>query len=188
MKVFIIRHGTTELNKRKKVNAQIDEPLIEESILEAQNAIQLIPKSIKKIYSSPLIRAKKTANIIGEGLHIPVLVQNELTEINMGILAGKSWEEMGSGAELKQKHRTVQFDYRSYGGESLNEVKKRLLAFIKKIQIKHADNEVLIVTHGGIIRILRLLESGESIYETEKHVSPVLLDIGKILTAPGNLF
>lgn len=181
MKIYVMRHGTTELNKQKKVNGQIDEPLAPEGIEETKAAIPLIPPSVKHIYVSSLLRAKQTAEIISAELHLPVSLQDELREIPMGSLAGKSWEEMDNGLELKKRHRTVQFDYRPYGGESVEDVKKRLLTFFKKINTKHRDNEVLLITHGGIVRLIHFLEHGKAVYETEKHVSPLEFDLGKIL-------
>ena len=176
-----MRHGQTPLNKLKKVNGQIDEPLASEGIEETKAALSLIPKTIVQIYTSSLLRAKQTAEIISSAFDIPVSMHDELAEIHMGSLAGKSWEEMENGLELKKKHRTVQFNYRSYGGESVADVKKRLLPFLKKIKKKHKDNEVLLLTHGGMIRLINMLEKGEAVYETEKHVSPITVDLSKII-------
>ncbi|MFA5770309.1 MAG: histidine phosphatase family protein [Patescibacteria group bacterium] len=181
MKIYVIRHGLTELNKAKKVNGEIDEPLAKEGIEQAKAIIPLIPKSVKYIYTSPLLRARQTAEIISSKLNLPIYIQGQLTEIHMGSLAGKSWEEMEGGLVLKKKHRTVKFNYHSYGGESVEDVKKRLIPFFKNINTKHANNQVLIITHGGVIRLIHLLEYGESVYETEKHVSLLTFDRDKIL-------
>lgn len=182
MKIYVIRHGLTELNKQKKVNGEIDEPLASEGIKQAEEAILQVPKAIQQIYSSPLLRAKQTAEIISSKLKIPISLIEELTEVRMGPkLAGKSWEEMEGGLELKEKHRSVQFDYTPFGGERVADVKKRLISFLKKIKGKHKDNEVLIVTHGGIIRFFYLLDQGEVPYETEKHISFISFDLDKIL-------
>lgn len=181
MKIYCLRHGLTELNKKKKVNGEIDEPLAPEGIEQAKAIEADIPKSVTHIYSSPLLRAQQTAEIISSALNLPIAVTNELTEIRMGVLAGKSWEEMENGLELKKKHRTVTFDYRPYGGESLADVKTRILTFFKEINKKYSDHEVLLITHGGMIRLINLLEQGESVYETEKHVSLLTFDLDKIL-------
>ena len=133
MKIYVIRHGLTGLNKQKKVNGQIDEPLIPEGIEQAQVATSLIPESVKYIYSSPLQRARYTAEIINSKLNRPISSSEELSEIHMGTLAGYSW------------------------------------------------NEVLIITHGGIIRLLYLLEQNKVVDETEKHVSLLTFDLDKIL-------
>src|ERR1700733_6832879 len=142
MKIYIIRHGLTPLNKAKKVNGEVDEPLAPEGIEQAKTIIPLIPESVTHIYSSSLLRAKQTAETINSELHLPLYFQDELSEVRMGSLAGKSWEEMDGGSELKKKHRTVQFDYRPYGGESVVDVKKRLLPFFKKFKTKLGKNEV----------------------------------------------
>jgi probable phosphoglycerate mutase len=181
MKIYLIRHGLTEMNKEKKVNAEIDEPLAKEGKEQAKSIIPLIPKTIKYIYSSPLLRVIQTAEIINAKLNLPLYIDADLSEVRMGSLAGKSWEEMDGGLELKKKHRTVKFDYRSYGGESVEDVKKRICRFFKKINNIHHDYEALIVTHGGVIRLIHLLEYGESVYETEKNVSLLVFDLDKIL-------
>lgn len=181
MKIYVIRHGLTELNKQKVVNGQIDEPLALEGVEQAQSAVPLIPQSVKFIYTSPLQRARQTAEIVNSKLKRPVYIQPELTEIHMGFLAGKAWTEMEQGLELKKKHRTVKFNYRPYGGESVKMVKKRIIEFLKQLNSKHKDHETLIITHGGIIRFLYLLEQGIVIDETEKHVSLLKFDLDKIL-------
>ena len=108
MKIYVIRHGLTELNKQKKVNSEVDEPLAPEGIEQAKAIIPLLPKTIRHIYSSPMLRAKQTAEIIISKLKIPISSIDELTEIRMGSsLAGKSWEEMENGLDLKQKLRSV---------------------------------------------------------------------------------
>ncbi len=181
MKIYVIRHGLTELNKQGKVNGQVDEPLAPEGMTQAKAAVALMPEGIKYIYTSSALRAKQTAEIINSNLKCPIFSQNELGEINMGSLAGKSWEEMDSGLELKKKHRSVQFDYHPYKGESLEDVKKRVISFLKRINNKHKDFEVLIITHGGIIRLLRLLENNVIVDETEKHVILLTFDLNRIL-------
>lgn len=179
MKFFCIRHGLTELNKQKKVNGEVDELLAPEGIEQAKAAISLMPASIKHIYTSPMIRALQTAEILSSKLKCPVTTIDELTEIRMGSLAGKAWTEMENGLKLKKKHRTIRFDYRPYGGESAEEVKKRVVAFLKKIQGKHQNHEVLFVTHGGIIRLLHLLEHNKPLIDDIEHISLHTFDLKK---------
>lgn len=186
MKIYVIRHGTTELNKQKKVNGEIDESLASEGIEQAKTIIPSIPKIVNHIYSSSLLRARQTAEMINSELRLPLSLQSELSEIRMGSLAGKSWEEMEGGLELKKKHRSVQFDYRPYGGESVEDVKKRLLPFLVNLKRNHGDHQTLLITHGGIIRLLYFLECKEPIYETEKHVSLLTFDLDKILKSSVN--
>lgn len=134
MKIYCLRHGLTELNKQGKVNGQIDEPLAPEGIEQANSVIPLIPESIKHIYTSPMLRTRQTAEIINSKLNHPLYVAEEIIEIHMGQLAGKGWEEMPDGLILKKKHRLIQFDYRPHGGESAQQVKTRVLSFLRKIK------------------------------------------------------
>ena len=180
VKIYVIRHGLTELNKKKILNGQIDEPLAPEGIEQAKAAISLIPPSITHIYCSSLLRAKQTAEIINTRV-LPISVQEEIKEINMGNLAGQSWDGMKSGSELKKKHRSIQFDYRKLGGEAATDVKQRVIKLLKKINNKHENHEVLLVTHGGIIRLLHLLAYGKPLLEEVNHISPEALEIDDVI-------
>lgn len=181
MNIYVTRHGVTLLNKQKKVNGEIDEPLEPEGLEQAKSLVSSIPASVKIIFSSPLLRAKQTAEVFSNELKLALFMQDELTEVKMGLLAGKAWEEMPNGETLKKNHRSVQFDYRSSGGESVDDVKKRLKPFLQKLANERKTNEVIFVTHGGIIRLFQLLERGEPSYETEKNVSLLSFDLNKML-------
>lgn len=181
MKFFVIRHGLTPLNKKRILNAQIDEPLAPEGIEQAKASISLVPKTVKYIYSSSLLRAKQTAQIINSKLNLPLSATNALREIHMGLYAGRSWGDPDLGPELKKKHRTIQFDYRAHGGESAQDFKKRVISFLKIINSKHKDGEVLIVTHGGILRLLHLLEHNKELLEEIENASIHTADLKKIL-------
>ena len=181
MKIYCLRHGLTELHKQKKVNGEVDEPLAPEGIEQVKSALSSMPASIKHIYTSPMQRARETAEVLNSKLKCSISSVDELTEIRMGTLAGKSWTEMERGLELKQKHRTVQFDYRPFGGESAENVRKRVFAFLKRINKKHADCEALIITHGGIIRILHLLEHNKPLVDDIAHISLHTFDLDRIL-------
>ena len=181
MKIYVIRHGTTELNKQKVLNGQIDEPLSLEGVEEVRTAVSLIPKTVTNVFSSPMIRARQTAEIVNEKLNRSLSFHEGIREIHMGSLACKSWDRIKLGQELKRKHRSVEFDYRSDGGESADNVKVRVLVFLKSIHGQYDDYQVMMVTHGGIIRVLHLLEHGEPLLDEVKHISPLVFDVGKIL-------
>jgi broad specificity phosphatase PhoE len=80
MKVYAIRHGLTELNKKGMINGDLETSLAPEGIEQAKEAASAMPKSIKRIYSSPLLRAKQTAEILGSKLDLPVTFHDELKE------------------------------------------------------------------------------------------------------------
>lgn len=181
MKVYIIRHGLTPLNKKRILNAQIDESLAPEGIEQAKVSASLVPKTVKYIYSSSLKRAKQTAQIINSKLSLPISAHDQLREIHMGSYAGMSWDDPGLGPKLKKKHRSIQFDYTKQGGESAEDFKDRVISFLKTINSKHKDGEVLIVTHGGILRLVHLLEHKKELLDEIENASIHTADLKKIL-------
>lgn len=184
MEIYVTRHGITPLNIARKVNGEIDESLALEGMAQARAAASLVPENIRFIYHSPLQRARHTAQLLNSNLKRPLIETPELTEVRMGSLAGFSWEEMPEGLELKRKHRTVTFDYGPYGGESTEEVIIRLSRLLKRVKDNHLNKEVLLVTHGGIIRTLHYLEQGNVVDDTERHINLVELNIVRILNSP----
>ena len=106
------------------------------------------------IYSSPILRAMQTAQIVAEQLCVPVEVTEALREWNVGIYEGTTDPE---GWEL---HRQVQEDWffhnkpesKMPGGENLIEIKERFIPFIERLvqENKDTDRNVLCVAHGGL--------------------------------------
>lgn len=175
MKIYVIRHGLTKLNKDGAFNGHIDESLSPEGIEQANNAIHLIPASIKKMYASSLIRTKQTAEILNSIIKVPISYVDELKEVNAGVLNGLPFTDEGV-----KKYKALQYNWKSQGGESVEDVMKRVLKVLDEIKLKERDEEVLIVTHGGIIRILYFLEKG-SLLDEIGNVSILSFDLDKIL-------
>lgn len=177
MKIYALRHGKMPMNIQGVVNGEIDEPLAPEGAEQAQVIAKQLPKTITRMYISPLQRAVQTAEIISKHTAIPYVIEPALSEIRMGTLAGHSWEDMPDGENIEQLHRTVHYDYRPYGGESVDDVVKRLEAFTTSISGHYEDHEVLIITHGGVLRTLRWLETGEASPDVAKNLELLELDI-----------
>lgn len=161
MKIYALRHGATEYNSLKKINGQtVNEPLSEKGFLDAEEAAKDIQKTISKIYSSSLIRAIQTAEIVNKNLNVEIVKCDELIDVNFGDLTGKTWEEAKAqyGEEIRTSFFAQNFDYSMYGGESSAQVFERLKKLIERIKKEnHSENEVLLVTHGGIIRALNAI-------------------------------
>lgn len=181
MKVYVIRHGLTPLNKKRILNAQLDESLAPEGVKQAEAAAKLMPDSVKHIYTSSLTRTRQTADILNSKLNLPLSAYDELREIHMGSLAGLSWDDLESGQEMKKKHRSIKFNYQKYGGESAQDFKERVLSFLNQIHSKHQDGEALIVTHGGVLRLLHLLEHNKELLDEIENASIHTVDLNKIL-------
>ena len=150
MKLFVIRHGSTKMNKERLYNGQIDEDLIEEGIedaMRAQNTIKDMDLDV--IYCSPLIRAKHTCDIINVN-KVPVIYDDRLKERTLGFYDGKNLKEEGISEsafyDYFYKNNTENF-------EELPALFKRVHTLLDEIKQKKYD-KVLIVAHGGILRAI----------------------------------
>ena len=155
MKIYVIRHGQTELNVKGLINGHIPDNLTGAGREQARLASENLPKSIKHIYSSSLTRARQTAEIINEVLQVPTTYHDELKEVNFGDLEGTPFLE-----EHKARHVNLDYDW-GPSGENFEEVKRRVLKLLTEIHEENSDGEALIVAHGGIVRLLTFLQSGD---------------------------
>lgn len=140
----------------------VDEPLNSVGVKQAYELAERIKgDSFEIIFTSPLKRAKQTAQIIADKINVPVEQREEINERDFGTMAGKSWEEMisvvKSNANFKDIDLEQKYDYRPFGGECIDDVKERLLRFIEELKINYSDKKVLVVAHGGIMKLAHLL-------------------------------
>lgn len=171
MKIFVIRHGQTESNQRGFVMGnRIDESLNDEGIHQAEKIVaELDAEKFDIIFSSTLKRALETAGIIKKHIDAPVIIDGRLVERDFGSLTGKDWSEIEK--ELSETahtdDRAQRYDYTRFGGETAEDVKRRLLAFLDFIKKEHSSKKILIVAHGGIMKMLQHLYTKETIFTPE---------------------
>lgn len=165
MELIIVRHGITETNINDIVNGQLDEPLAENGITQAQELAQrLESKNIEIIYSSPLKRATLTALPIAERIGKTINIDHRLIEVDFGSFEGKPNIEMEKelGSDARGLLNRYEYDFTPYGGESSTQVEARVRSFCNDLKDKPYET-VLVVTHGGIVRWLHYLITGEKI-------------------------
>jgi broad specificity phosphatase PhoE len=157
-KIFLVRHGESQWNVLKKIQGQQNIPLTDKGLKQA-NLIgnRLVNEKIDKIYSSDLLRAFNTAQIIGEKLKINVTPMKEFREINFGI-----WEGISNEKILSQYYdefviwRKMPEKLMIENAETLKEVQSRAMDGIKKI-IEDKENEnILIVSHSVTLKTMIL--------------------------------
>lgn len=157
MKIYFVRHGETIWNKEKKIQGQSDIPLNEygkELGHITADALKDIPFDI--VYSSPLIRAKETAEILVKNRNLEIHEDHRLVEMSFGEGEGESLPEIHAHPEMKL-HNFIH-NPREYtppvGGETFEELYDRCKSFIKDIIIPSENkyNTMLIVGHGALIR------------------------------------
>lgn len=165
--IYIVRHGETEWNQKKLVQGQKDSPLTKGGIEQAkQLAKELKKANFDLIFSSDLLRAKKTAEIIAAEHELAVESTNLLRERKLGNLEGKSVEALRAFEKLfKELKEEEIFKYKSHPDiESDEEITTRLITFLRETAITHPGKKILAVTHGGTIRAL-LIKLGFSTYK-----------------------
>ena len=153
MKLIVIRHGETNLNKENRLQGSKgpNEGLNEhgrEVIENLRNSLLLIPEII---YSSPLQRTQETAHILNKRFDVGIVLDAALMERDFGTLSGKLREDIGP--KLVEDDLEGHYDYRPYGGESVEEVTARVRQFVENLKA-HKEEIIMLVTHRGIIRIL----------------------------------
>lgn len=171
-RLILVRHGRTNNNKEARFGTLDACPLDEVGRDQAKRvAKRLIEFEINHIYSSPIQRAKETAEIIAAEKSLNVIIRPELKEYNNGIIAGLTKDE------LRQKFPEIYIDMQGWinmgpvqnrdrfmapEAESMNEFKQRILAFQDSILVNHPGQIVVAVTHLAVIKGFMTLLFGGS--------------------------
>ncbi len=166
MKIYVARHGVTKSNKLGKLNGKrTDEPLEPEGVVQAEETEQELAKDFTVLYASPMIRTRQTAEIMNKNMGLPISYYDELKEVDFGLLTQKTWEEIDEeyGEDVHKSYLSQRYDFSSYQGEKVDEVKERVLKIIDQIKTNHPEEKVLIVAHGGILRALYHIYYGQEI-------------------------
>ena len=146
MEILLTRHGQTEWNVLKKVQGKADIKLNEIGIEQAKNTKEkLKEEKIDLILSSPLLRARETANIINQDKNVPIIICNELSERDFGEFEGMSSTEFDFEAFWSYK-KNIQYKQ----AENIKDFFNRVYNFLDSIYEKYKDKRILLVAHGGI--------------------------------------
>ena len=154
---FLLRHGETIYQTEKK---GILYPSLPEKnpICLTKRGIEQIKKVAKKlkdkkiglIFSSDVSRTRQTAEIIAKELGLEINLDKRLRDVNFGIFSGKLKKEY----QKLFSDRKEKFFKRPPRGESWNDVRERVSCFLKEIEEKHKDKNILIVSHGDTLWLL----------------------------------
>lgn len=148
--LYLIRHG-----RQDSPLCNVDVGLSKEGVAQAKLLRErLLNYHIDSLYSSNLIRAYETANIINVGLQLSHLIRDEIREISFGQMEGKTEEYNEEHfKDFKIEQRKLEVDLAYPGGENGEDVFKRAMPVLEEIVSSGCENAV-IVTHGGTIRAL----------------------------------
>ena len=130
--------------------------LTKTGIKQAKNiAKYLKPLNISKIYTSPVERAQKTAEIVAKHNSVDYTIDNRLIEIDMGKFTGKPYDEIiASNGNVFLKFYQGETEIAHNGVETFAEVKKRVLDIVNFVTKEHSNQNVLLVTHMDPIKAM----------------------------------
>lgn len=159
---YFIRHGETEWNKLQLFQGSSDSPLTSQGI----NQAKLAGKALNKInfdvaYTSPQKRAVDTAKYIIGNRNIPLFLNEDLKEIHFGEWEGKFVPDYYTDLNFVYLENNAElYSTANNHGESFENVFNRSKKAINEIITKHNEGNILIVSHGSVLRQLIYVLSG----------------------------
>ncbi len=154
MKILVTRHGQTDWNTLGKLQGQTDIKLNNTGRNQALKTSQKIQdEKLDLIITSPLKRAKETAEIINKCFNVPIIEDSRLMERIYGKFEGLTKEEIKKMKkdnpdvnEVWNYNKNVDFN----GIEPMKQFCNRIYDFLNEITKKYKNKKILIVTHGGV--------------------------------------
>jgi len=162
MEITLIRHGETPWNLVDKIQGQADIPLSESGIHQAQELHNQIHEQLSQytaIYTSPMKRALKTAQILQGSNQIPLIIEERLKSRNLGDFSGQTLKEISERTpKIYALWRSGDPTFCPPNGESTREALDKLQAFLTFLSTVYPPNsKIIIVTHRESVGILMYL-------------------------------
>ncbi|HEY3311135.1 MAG TPA: alpha-ribazole phosphatase [Anaerolineales bacterium] len=153
LRLLFVRHGKTDWNAQQRYQGHSDQPLNAEGAQQAQRlAARLQAEKIDLVFSSDLLRAFQTAQILVGERQINIQADERLRELNFGVLEGYTFEE-GLKRWPEMITRWVEdVNQAPDGGEGYDEFSQRVSEFFNELKQKQEGKTVLVVAHGGPLR------------------------------------
>lgn len=155
-RLLLARHGQTVWNIEHRLQGQLDSPLTDEGIAQAQAiADRLEGAGMLTVCSSPLGRAMQTATIIAERIGSDLIEVPELAEVDHGALAGMTWDEIDAAYPTAREERAAnRYGWAFPGGESYAQARSRARKALSSCGWA-SEGTPLLVSHEMIGRMLR---------------------------------
>ena len=148
-RVYLVRHGQTAWNVGEIFRGRADIPLDETGKKEVHLAGEALKdETIHGVYSSPLSRSMETAENIAKFHNIPVTPLDAIIDISYGEWEGRENQEVKQNyPELHRLWHREPHKIKFPGGESLDEVRSRILAGLEELLLRHQDENFVLVAH-----------------------------------------
>ena len=155
-RLILARHGQSVSNAVRRFQGVQDVPLSPLGLRQAEALGEALRRRrLAAIYTSPLTRARRTAEIVAAGLSMPVVTVEDLRELSLGEWEGCTVDEVSArDGDPYRRWVRAPLDCPPPGGEALPEVCGRVLRAIDRIAAAHPNgDDVLIVAHGGVLSV-----------------------------------
>ncbi len=160
MRLYFIRHGESEANVLQEIsNSALKYGLTEKGRLQAQERAQYLAGiPFARIFTSPILRAVQTAEIISRSLAVSVETTEALREFSSGVIEGKSdeasWKLLFQTWEAWMLRN--EWGRRIQGGESFLDLRARFEPFLESLvgQFGSTSANLLLVSHGGLLKCM----------------------------------
>ena len=169
-RIIIVRHGYSVTNAANRFTGQTDVALTDEGRRQAERvADYLVPREhIDAIFSSDLSRAVDTARPTAERLGLEINTTPALRELAMGVWEGMLFDDVDRLYAEDVAARKQNVYHPCPEGESTAQMFTRIKSALFKIATAHEGKTVMVVTHGGAVRIINCLASGKDVTEAIK--------------------
>ena len=184
--LVLIRHGETDWNRELRWQGQTDVPLNPAGMRQAQAAAETLRgTNLEAIYTSDLQRARQTAEAVAAATGAHVRQDRRLREIALGAWEGMSFDEIHRrDGEALDLFRGDPANHRAPRGESVPEVRRRVLACLQEILRAFPDGRVAVVSHGLALAVVKVLLLGLPLETVWQH-EPANAAVEVYLSPPG---
>jgi len=155
--IIFLRHGQAKNNTDRILAGRTEGiPLTETGIKQAEHTAEFLQHmNISAIYSSPIQRAKHTAEIVGKHNSLDVTIDERLIELDMGKFTGMPYDEIfNNHGNVFMKFYNDELEIAHNGVETFSDVKKRVLGIVDHVLENHPDENVVLVTHMDPIKAM----------------------------------
>lgn len=157
--LLVVRHGATEANLRRpyilqgrSLNGELSE-VGREQVRLAREFLSSFP--VNQVYSSPMLRARQTAELIAEPHGLPVQTVEDIIEVDVGEWESLSWDVIEQRDPEYYARFMAQPDQIPYkGGESYRDVRDRVVPAFRSLAARHPGEMLVVVAHNVVNRAL----------------------------------
>jgi|SRR5450756_364781 len=162
-RLYLVRHGETDLNRDRRFRGMSDAPLNEQGRLEAQGAARLLSGlGIGTVHTSPVRRAVETTEIIAGETNAGVVINDGLIDIDYGEWQGLTVEEVREkfGEDMLESWISDPGGFTFPGGESMLDVRSRLEPTLLGIVRENPGGTVAAVSHLAVLKVCFIVMMG----------------------------